>query len=637
MAEIIKEITVDVAKKNLFQAIVAKQYDDNSRFLKVTLQNEGEKITVENTSTVTINAERADQTSKSFFGTVYSDGTVKVPLANWMLELDDVVRCDITVIDSSSRKLTSTSFSIDVEAAANPSGGISEDEGNDILIKLIEAKNACDEATKKALEATQLKDGSVTTDKIDDRAVTSNKIGLYQVKGGNNGNIAQNTINNYNLMEGAVQEENIDDEAVSTAKLANGSVTAEKLSADVKDKIDSDNAVNLGEVNALSTLNSCTDTQKTYFFKVGNSLQGEFEYMTNNAFGILNCYKTSENKYMQTVKIIGNAEFTYKRTYDSEQGSWSEFTYVGDGGYYELDSKIDTLDRFFTADISQLKSDVLDNAEAITQNTADIEELKAMGLPSVNLSIPDFASTIPDFAFCANLNLVTVTIPSSVKTIGICAFYKCRNLDTVNINKGATSIKQGAFSNCTNLSNITIPDSVTALEQAAFSDCTSLTSVTIPDSVTSVGFSVFERCQKLTNVTIGNKLTVIGLGMFRGCTSLASVTIPDSVTSIGGSAFGGCTRLTDVTIPNSITAIASDAFGGCSNLTNVTLGDGFNANGLNLSASTKYTADTIVSWLNALADRTEQEQYTLTIGATNKAKLTDEQLAIATNKNWNIA
>lgn len=33
MAQITKEITVDVAKKNLFQAIVAKQNDNNSRFL----------------------------------------------------------------------------------------------------------------------------------------------------------------------------------------------------------------------------------------------------------------------------------------------------------------------------------------------------------------------------------------------------------------------------------------------------------------------------------------------------------------------------------------------------------------------------------------------------------------------------
>lgn len=72
-------------------------------------------------------------------------------------------------------------------------------------------------------------------------------------------------------------------------------------------------------------------------------------------------------------------------------------------------------------------------------------------------------------------------------------------------------------------------------------------------------------------------------------------------------------------------------------LTNVTLGDGFNCNGLDLSPSTKYSVDTIVSMLIALADRTGQTAYTLKLGAKNLAKLSDEQKAIATDKNWTLA
>jgi hypothetical protein len=41
--------------------------------------------------------------------------------------------------------------------------------------------------------------------------------------------------------------------------------------------------------------------------------------------------------------------------------------------------------------------------------------------------------------------------------------------------------------------------------------------------------------------------------------------------------------------------------------------------------------------LEALADRTGQTAKTLTMGATNLAKLTDGQKAIATNKNWTLA
>lgn len=78
-------------------------------------------------------------------------------------------------------------------------------------------------------------------------------------------------------------------------------------------------------------------------------------------------------------------------------------------------------------------------------------------------------------------------------------------------------------------------------------------------------------------------------------------------------------------------------FNGCTNLTSVILSDGFNCNGLDLSASTRYSVDTLVAMLTALADRSEQSAYTLTLGATNLAKLSNEQKAIATDKNWTLA
>ena len=166
MAQITKDITVDVAKKNLFQALVAKQNDNNSRFLRVTICNEGAKIEVPSTATALINAERADNSSKAFAGTVNSDGTVTVPLTNWMLGLDDIVRCSISVIGSDEQKLTSTSFSIDVEAAEYEGSDITDDENYDVLITLIsdvsDAKLACETATIAANSATELAQGAAT-------------------------------------------------------------------------------------------------------------------------------------------------------------------------------------------------------------------------------------------------------------------------------------------------------------------------------------------------------------------------------------------------------------------------------------------------------------------------------------------
>ena len=116
MGTIVKNITVDVARQNVFQSIVAKQYDANSRFLNVRLTNEGTPIDVPPTSEVYINATREDGESKAFPGDRNDDGTVTVPITNWMLRLDGQVICYIS-IGSEDKKLSSMNFSITVEAA----------------------------------------------------------------------------------------------------------------------------------------------------------------------------------------------------------------------------------------------------------------------------------------------------------------------------------------------------------------------------------------------------------------------------------------------------------------------------------------------------------------------------------------
>lgn len=164
MAQITKDITVDVARKNLFQAIIAKQNDTNSRFLRVTLCNEGEKINVPSGASVIINAERADGTSKGFMGSVNSDGTVTVPLTSWMLALDDVVKCSISIIDADEQKLTSTSFSLDVEAAEVTDYDVTTDNENyDILVRLISDCSAVKEGCETAASSAATAAGNATT------------------------------------------------------------------------------------------------------------------------------------------------------------------------------------------------------------------------------------------------------------------------------------------------------------------------------------------------------------------------------------------------------------------------------------------------------------------------------------------
>lgn len=178
MAEIIREITVDVAKANVFQAIVAKQFDSNSRFLKATITNNGEPLTIPSSASVTINALREDGNAKAFFGSVNDDGTITVPLSNWMLQLDGIVKCDISVITDS--KLTTTMFSIAVEEAAYGGSDISDDPNYDLLIQLLEDCSAIKEDYANAISAAISSHNTDTTSHQDIRE-TINTLGSIHI------------------------------------------------------------------------------------------------------------------------------------------------------------------------------------------------------------------------------------------------------------------------------------------------------------------------------------------------------------------------------------------------------------------------------------------------------------------------
>jgi hypothetical protein len=157
------------------------------------------------------------------------------------------------------------------------------------------------------------------------------------------------------------------------------------------------------------------------------------------------------------------------------------------------------------------------------------------------------------------------------------------------------------------------------------------------NNIRSVGANAFSDCSSLTTINLPDSLKSIGVNAFRYCSSLTTINLPDSLTSIGDSAFGDCSSLTTINLPDSLTSIGDYAFWHCSSLKNVTIENGFNCKNLNLSVSTRYSVETMVSWFEALADRTGQVPFTLTIGSTNLNKLTAEQKAIATNKNWTLA
>ena len=149
--------------------------------------------------------------------------------------------------------------------------------------------------------------------------------------------------------------------------------------------------------------------------------------------------------------------------------------------------------------------------------------------------------------------------------------------------------------------------------------------------------SLFHGCSSLTSINLPDGLTSIGGNVFNSCTSLTTINLPDSLTSIDRDAFANCSSLTTINLPSSLASVNGSIFTYSWSLKKVTLGDNFNCNKLDLSTSVLYTRETILQWLNALADRTGQTAYKLFIGAKNLAKLTEEDILIATNKNWTLS
>jgi hypothetical protein len=157
MVEIIKELNIEVSKPNVFQAVVAKQYDMNTRFIKATFVDFGQKIEIPQSDTleVRINAQRPDGEAKGFKGEINTDGTATVPLHSWMLEQVGTVTCDISVIDmaeGAQKQLTTTSFTLLVEKAAWGGEGMTNDPQYNLLIELLDSCSSAGQLAEEALE-----------------------------------------------------------------------------------------------------------------------------------------------------------------------------------------------------------------------------------------------------------------------------------------------------------------------------------------------------------------------------------------------------------------------------------------------------------------------------------------------------
>lgn len=199
-------------------------------------------------------------------------------------------------------------------------------------------------------------------------------------------------------------------------------------------------------------------------------------------------------------------------------------------------------------------------------------------------------------------------------------FYKA----TLTTNELNSLLKYNDTENVTNMS-------------AMFSDCNNITTIPVLDTSKVTDMSnMFRNNNRLASIPVLDTGNVTNMSyMFSSCSSLTTIPILDtSNVNNMNYMFRYCSSLSELpALDVSNVTSTTNMFSGCSSLKSILM-TGMKVN-FDISSSTRFERSDLVTILNNLATVTTTR--TLTMGATNLAKLTDEDKAIATNKGWTLA
>ncbi len=156
-------IKLNVSKLNVLENVFAKQRDSNSRYLDCAFFDGNNKFLKVTGGDIAVNAMRADGTYRSFAGSINENGTVRVPLTNWMLDVAGTLSCSVTVYEG-DEKLTTAMFELTVQPSENPTGTVSPDDPNvDLAEQLVERFEAAVLQIETEFSGAGIHDASYTT------------------------------------------------------------------------------------------------------------------------------------------------------------------------------------------------------------------------------------------------------------------------------------------------------------------------------------------------------------------------------------------------------------------------------------------------------------------------------------------
>jgi len=299
-----------------------------------------------------------------------------------------------------------------------------------------------------------------------------------------------------------------------------------------------------GIIEIANVTEGCDNIESIVIPFVGRQKNGTANTHLGCIFGDSTYNATSTNipPSLKTVKILGGT-ISSNAFYNTTN---IESLYIGNG----VTSIVS--DAFFNC--SGLTSITVNESNTVYKSEGNClirtsDNLLVLGCK--NSVIPNYVTSIGEYAFAGNTKIYSITIPNNIVSIG-----------------------QKAFKGCTNISSITASYALlTSLGRVdeffinifGTGDVRMIKRVEITNA-SVIGYNAFSGCSYLEEIVLPSTLTQIGSNAFAGCSGLEEITLPDGLLSIGTGAFLNCSGLTGIIIPASVEEIITEAFWGCTNL-----------------------------------------------------------------------
>ena len=234
-----------------------------------------------------------------------------------------------------------------------------------------------------------------------------------------------------------------------------------------------------------------------------------------------------------------------------------------------------------------------------------------------HFEIPSGVTYITDNFLAEATNSFTVYVPATVTTIKSHAFY----------NSGCTSIEFEPGS------------ALATLEANALYRIESLEDITFPASLSSWGNYNLSYCgPEYVYFEANSNLRTLSSYSFWNIPNLKKLFLPDRLTSFtGGTAVvKNCPHLNEIWFPNTINVpIPLEAIQDCPVLSKISLQSNFNVNA-NFGNCTSLTRESVIQMFRNLKDLSGAASKVISIHQTVYDRLEEEDIDIATNKNWTI-